>query len=240
MIGGAGRLKSPCPAAQADNNERRPNAVARIFMSPRYLRLLRPSIYKPLCVGFLLAGVAILSGCALPFAHSRVGPDHIVGRGAHHYRFTLLDPSGKVAANTPFALSLRNDRDLPFVREEKDVWRGVTDAEGRTPVIALPFAIKPADMFMRGDLATYPMGSNSRPRIYDFALSLYPYRLIICTNPPQYMIGLTDKGGNTFYGASQRPVSILLLMGWMPPPDGITMCQDGDVEVTIGKEASME
>ena len=22
------------------------------------------------------------------------------------------------------------------------------------------------------------------------------------------------------------------LMGWMPPPDGIAMCQDGDVEVT--------
>lgn len=22
------------------------------------------------------------------------------------------------------------------------------------------------------------------------------------------------------------------LMGWMPPPDGIAMCQDGDAEVT--------
>ena len=27
----------------------------------------------------------------------------------------------------------------------------------------------------------------------------------------------------------------LILMGWMPPPDGIAMCQDGDAEVTIGR-----
>jgi hypothetical protein len=25
------------------------------------------------------------------------------------------------------------------------------------------------------------------------------------------------------------------LMGWMPPSDGIAMCQDGDVRVTTGE-----
>lgn len=140
------------------------------------------------------------------------GTDGIFGSGTHRYQFTLVDPFSRVAVDTQFALSLHGNRDLPFVHDQKDVWRGVTDGRGQTPVFALPFSIKLADVFLRGRLGDGPYGEQFQVRDSDNSLvPLYPYRLIICTNPPEYMVGLTDAGGNTFYGASQRRVPILLV-----------------------------
>lgn len=59
-----------------------------------------------------------------------------VGSGPHRYQFVLRDTvSAAPAALRPFALS-HTAFDLPFVAAEKDVYQGITDAQGRTPVFA--------------------------------------------------------------------------------------------------------
>jgi len=45
---------------------------------------------------------------------------------------------------------------------------------------------------------------------------------------------MTISVRGSFLGADY-PATGSILMGWMPPPDGIAMCQDGDAEVTIGR-----
>jgi len=160
----------------------------------------------------VLATTLAVGGCASgPFVGPvPAGSPAAVGRGRYHYRLTLVDAEGNIEPKTPFALSLPH-RVLPFVAEQKNVWRGITDARGRTPVFALPFRLRERDVFLRGRIGDGPngeqfwIGSDAKHPAVD-----QPYRLVVCTTPPTQYIGHTDARGYTVYAASVTPVRLHL------------------------------
>jgi hypothetical protein len=113
-------------------------------------------------------------------------------------------------ANTPFALSLEKG-DLTFVHEQKKVWRGMTDADGRTPVFALTSPVPAEAIFLRPRIGDGPVGEQMR--LTDPAggpLAHTAYRLVLCTDPPQDYAGISDERGYTAYSASSEPRRIIL------------------------------
>jgi hypothetical protein len=134
-----------------------------------------------------------------------------IGSGAYHYRMTLRDDEGRAVAATPFALSL-NKGVLPFVPEAKKVWRGVTDDQGHTPVFALADRIDAKDVLLRRRLGDGPLGEQMHivSSVDGEPLVSMPYRLVLCTEPPQQFAGLSDSDGYTAYAASSAPAHILL------------------------------
>lgn len=63
-----------------------------------------------------------------------------IGSGRYRFQLVLTDAEGKPQPDTDFALSLtRTERRLPFIADEKNVWRGRTNPQGGTPIFALPF-----------------------------------------------------------------------------------------------------
>ena len=109
----------------------------------------------------------------------------------------------------PFALSLKEGL-LPFVAEEKAVWRGVTDDEGRTPVFALPDRIAAKDVLFRPRFGDGPLGEQMQfvSNADGHGMTLH-YRLVLCTSPPQQFFGVSDADGFTAYAASTAPAHIL-------------------------------
>ena len=136
-----------------------------------------------------------------------------IGSGDFHYQATLRDHQGQPIARVPFALSL-NRGFLPFVPEAKRVWRGVTDDQGHTPVFALSDRIVAADVLLRRRLGDGPFGEQMHivSPVRKEPLVEIPYRLVLCTEPPQQFVGLSDGDGYTAYAASSAPAHILLYM----------------------------
>ncbi len=132
-----------------------------------------------------------------------------IGSGPYRYQMTLRYGQGEAERRMPFALSLKEGL-LPFVAEEKAVWRGVTDDEGRTPVFALPNRITAKDVLFRPRLGDGPLGEQMQfvSEADGHGLTLH-YRLVLCTSPPQQFSGLSDGDGVTAYAASTTPAHIL-------------------------------
>jgi len=134
-----------------------------------------------------------------------------VGTGPHRVQFVLHDTvSAAPAAMRPFALS-HTAFDLPFVREEKDVYQGITDARGRTPVFAFEQAPPAAGWVLLERFGSGPFGE--RMRLHgggDHAVAAMPYEVVVCGQTPRLYRGVSNARGETAYVATSRVVDLLL------------------------------
>lgn len=137
-----------------------------------------------------------------------------IGTGDYAYRFVLLAPrTGKPAADTDFALSTsrKTDYALPFVADEKKVYQGKTDGQGRTPVFRLPVRLPDSAFDLRERFGSGPYGETYHLTVSgNYDLPNFPYQLTICNNPPRTFQGYTYPNGDTVYAASETPVNIQL------------------------------
>lgn len=138
----------------------------------------------------------------------------VIGSGDYAYRFVLLEPrTGKPAPDTDCALSISRDTDyaLPFVADEKKVFQGRTDGEGRTPVFRLPARLPDGAFDLRERFGSGPFGETFHLTDHnDNDLFDMPYLLIACTSPPRFFRGYTYPNGDTAYTASDGPINIQL------------------------------
>lgn len=138
----------------------------------------------------------------------------VIGSGEYAYRFVLLQPrTGKPAADTDYALSASRatDYELPFVKDEKKVFQGRTDEQGRTPVFRLPVRLPDAAFDLRERFGSGPYGETFHlTDHHDNDLFNMPYLLITCTTPPRFFRGYTYPNGDTVYTASDGPINIQL------------------------------
>ena len=151
---------------------------------------------------------ALAAGAAAPAG------GEVIGSGAYAYRFVLRHPrTGKLAADTDFALSASRatDYDLPFVTDEKKVFQGRTDGEGRTPVFRLPVRMPDAAFDLRERFGSGPFGETFHLTDHNGNdLFNMPYVLVTCTSPPRFFRGYTYRNGDTAYTASDGPINIQL------------------------------
>ena len=158
----------------------------------------------------------------------------VVGNGDYAYRFVLLQPrTGKPAPDTDFALttSRATDYELPFVADEKKVFQGRTDGEGRTPVFRLPVRLPDGAFDLRERFGSGPYGQTFHlTDHHDNDLFNMPYLLMTCTTPPRYFRGYTYPNGDTAYTASYGPINIQLLVLDDIDDPASTDCDDGQSE----------
>ena len=151
---------------------------------------------------------ALAAGAAAPAG------GEVIGSGAYAYRFVLLQPrTGKPAAHTDYALSASRatDYELPFVTDQKKVFQGRTDEEGRTPVFRLPVRLPDAAFDLRERFGSGPYGETFHLTDHnDNDLFNAPYALITCTSPPRFFRGYTYPNGDTAYTASDGPINVQL------------------------------
>ncbi|WP_312237716.1 hypothetical protein [Stenotrophomonas sp.] len=128
----------------------------------------------------------------------------VIGQGRHRVQFLLRDTiTQEPAAHRPFALS-HADVDLPFVTEEKDVYQGITDAQGRTPVIALERAAPAHGWMLLERFGSGPFGERMRV-VGAGGTREFPgvaYEVVVCSSVPQLYRGVTNAMGDTAYFAS--------------------------------------
>ncbi len=133
----------------------------------------------------------------------------VIGNGPYRYRFVLhRSPHGGPATSHPFALSNRLHQ-LPFVTDAKQVFRGVTDAQGRTPVFAFPHPIETDSWLLRECFGDGPFGEQFRFSHADgtrrFGVPYIPYRIVVCGPVARMYRGISDGNGHTGYVASAKP-----------------------------------
>lgn len=198
-----------------------------------------------------LALAALLGLCATATAHpvaaegvesapvEQIRPDpHAVqvGSGRHRYQFVLRDTvSAAPAAMRPFALS-HTQFNLPFVHEEKDVYLGITDAQGRTPVFAFEQAPPAQGWVLLERFGSGPYGE--RMRLQDGqgeGVGVMAYEMVVCGKTPRLYRGVTNAHGDTAYVATSAIVDLMLFLdgdstfgggekvaGRIEPDDGLT------------------
>lgn len=151
---------------------------------------------------------ALAAGAAAPAG------GEVIGSGEYAYRFVLLHPrTGRPAADTDYALSASRatDYELPFVTDQKKVFQGRTDAEGRTPVFRLPVRLPDAAFDLRERFGSGPYGETFHLTDHNGNdLFNMPYALITCTTPPRFFRGYTYPNGDTAYTASDGPINVQL------------------------------
>ncbi|WP_206239274.1 hypothetical protein [Novosphingobium terrae] len=186
-----------------------------------------------------LLALAVLTGCAGdqgaspafsgPAQIKPLGPPQL-GQGRHLYQFELRDWHGKPQPDQPFALSIQNvkGRNLPFVADRKKVYQGVTDAQGRTPVIALPFRIKPGDWRLRERFGSGPYGEDFRLTgpSGKHPLPGLDYTLVACGKVPRHYEGTSNAQGFTAYIASEEPEHLTLYYRGMGDDDPETLMKE--------------
>lgn len=134
-----------------------------------------------------------------------------VGSGPHRYQFVLRDTvSAAPAALRPFALS-HTAFDLPFVAAEKDVYQGITDAQGRTPVFAFEQAPPAQGWVLLERFGSGPNGERMRLQAGDGeGIGAMAYELVVCGKTPRLYRGVTTADGDTAYVATSAIVNLLL------------------------------
>jgi len=153
---------------------------------------------------------------ALELGSAARADTEVIGSGDYAYRFVLLQPrTGKPAPDTDYALttSRATDYKLPFVADEKKVFQGRTDSEGRTPVFRLPVRLPDNAFDLRERFGSGPYGETFHlTDHHDNDLFNMPYLVMTCTSPPRYFRGYTYPNGDTAYMASDGPINIQLLV----------------------------
>ena len=136
-----------------------------------------------------------------------------VGSGPHRYQFVLRDTvSAAPAAVRPFALS-HTAFDLPFVAAEKDVYQGITDAQGRTPVFAFEQAPPAQGWVLLERFGSGPYGERMRLQASDGeGVGAMAYELVVCGKTPRLYRGVTTAEGDTAYAATSAIVNLLLFI----------------------------
>ncbi|MDY0955519.1 hypothetical protein SOM22_13155 [Stenotrophomonas rhizophila] len=136
-----------------------------------------------------------------------------VGSGPHRYQFVLRDTvSAAPAAVRPFALS-HTAFDLPFVAAEKDVYQGITDAQGRTPVFAFEQAPPAQGWVLLERFGSGPNGERMRLQAGDGeGIGAMAYELVVCGKTPRLYRGVTTADGDTAYVATSAIVNLLLFI----------------------------
>lgn len=138
----------------------------------------------------------------------------VIGSGPYRYRFVLYDRAhGEPAPLRPFALSNRLHR-LPFVTDAKQVFRGVTNAEGLTPVFAFPHPIEEDSWLLRERFGDGPYGEQFRYTHGDderrFGVPYVAYKIVVCGLVARLYRGISDDNGHTGYVASDSPSRVFL------------------------------
>jgi hypothetical protein len=200
----------------------------------------------------LIAALSPLGGCAATYSAMEAGrvaqqqgdpAVTIIGEGKYAYRFTLIDPgTNQPSPNKPYGLTTgrNNPYHLPFVADEKNVYQGVSDADGKTAIFRLPVRISDGEWDLRERFGSGPFGETFRVTNAESGkpLANFPYLLMICTTPPQYFRGLTYPNGDTAYSASAKPETIeLLYEGDFNDEDLPKSCNEADEVATEPKPA---
>ncbi|MCF7751532.1 hypothetical protein KQ945_12280 [Bacillus subtilis subsp. subtilis] len=136
-----------------------------------------------------------------------------VGSGPHRYQFVLRDTvSAAPAALRPFALS-HSAFDLPFVKAQKDVYQGMTDAQGRTPVFAFERAPPAQGWVLLERFGSGPYGERMRLQAGDGeGIGAMAYELVVCGKTPRLYRGVTNAHGDTAYVATSAIVDLLIFL----------------------------
>jgi hypothetical protein len=151
-----------------------------------------------------LVAFSTLSGCTANRS--------AIGAGAFRTQFVLNDPHiGTPWPHHPYALMV-DGYPLPFAREGKGIYRGVTDAQGRTARFRLDANI-PRDKWRilervgDGPLGqTFQMVSASGAPLADHA-----YQMVICSTPAVTHTGYTDAQGYVAYAASKEEAKLRVI-----------------------------
>lgn len=103
---------------------------------------------------------------------------------------------------------------FPFVKDEKQVFQGVTDSYGRTDVFAFEQPVDPKGWKLRPRTGKGEYGEqyvlsdqNKQP------VEAFPYLLVVCGKKPHQYQGITDKLGHTAYVATPTVQNIIILYG---------------------------
>lgn len=136
-----------------------------------------------------------------------------VGSGPYRYQFVLRDTvSTAPAALRPFALS-HTAFDLPFVAAEKDVYQGITDAQGHTPVFAFEQAPPAQGWVLLERFGSGPYGERMQLLAGDGeGVGAMAYELVVCGKTPRLYRGVTTAEGDTGYAATSAIVNLLLFI----------------------------
>ncbi len=153
---------------------------------------------------------------ATPPQVEQIAPDpHAVqvGSGPHRYQFVLRDTvSAAPAALRPFGLS-HTAFDLPFVAAEKDVYQGITDAQGRTPVFVFEQAPPAQGWVLLERFGSGPYGERMQLKAGDGeGVGAMAYELVVCGKTPRLYRGVTTAEGDTAYVATSAIVNLLLFI----------------------------
>lgn len=154
------------------------------------------------------------------FAFTRDFPQaKTYGKGAHRYRMVLLHPlKGTPLANQDYALS-HSGVDLSFVPEQKKVFQGTTDAQGRTAVFAFGKPVPVAGWNVRPRTGSGPLGEQMVLSESIGPIKGEPYVLLVCEDAPYIYRGITDATGQTAYVATVKPANIKLYSDGVLPLD---------------------
>ena len=131
----------------------------------------------------------------------------VIGSGPYRYRFVLYRSTfdRSPAPLHPFALSNRHHH-LPFVTDSKNVFRGVTDAQGRTPAFSFSHPIEEDSWLLRERFGDGPFGEQFRFSHSDgkqrSGVPYLAYRIVACDTVPRLYRGISDSNGRTGYVAS--------------------------------------
>jgi hypothetical protein len=186
----------------------------------------------------LLIACATLPGCSGRYTALKAGAAATkqqgvttVGSGRYAYQLTLINPETEVPwPNRPYAITL-NGYDFPFIDDEKDVLQGITNAFGQTDIIRMDARIPDTAWDMQERFGTGKFGERFRimgPD--DKILTGQPYVVAVCSDPPKYVRGYTDKTGKTAYVATQEPQNLVLHVGRHADSELQDSCKDEAAE----------
>jgi hypothetical protein len=160
-------------------------------------------------ISFLAALIAFsgLSGCTA----SRSA----IGAGAYRTQFVLNDPHlGTPWPHHPYALMV-DGYPLPFAREGKGIYRGVTDAQGRTARFRLDSNIPPDKWHILERVGDGPLGQTFQMVSASGApLADHAYQMVICATPAVTHTGYTDAQGYVAYAASKEEAKLRVLAAY--------------------------
>ena len=137
-----------------------------------------------------------------------------VGKGNTGYRFVLLVPgTTQPAAKQPFVLSHSSIK-LPFANNKtENIYRGVTDERGMTPVFVFEGQVPQEGFLLLPQVGKGPVGgwvnlSNEQRQ----PLVGAPYSMAVCEKSPYLFSALTNNRGQSAYVAvSNKNVKVELL-----------------------------
>jgi hypothetical protein len=151
----------------------------------------------------------------LLWANSLTKKTPVVGNGEYYYQFILTDTNKKPVPNKLYALSTtgaKGQYNLEFVQEEKDVFQGITDKNGKTAIFRTTTKIPLENWFLRERVGSGVYGEQFRitSSTDDTSVSDYPYTIVVCDKKPYSYSGTTDSNGYTAYGASNEIINLSL------------------------------